>query len=286
MAKKTIEETQITKTETTAIEVHDYGEYAGKDGQLAAGYDNQTTADIAIPMLEVLQPLTPCVVQNQEPSGGPRAGMIRNKLDGMLWSNPEGLLGVPALTMRKFTEFVPRDAGGGFCGNHEPESDVVLDAMKRAKEQKLEFGELYTSDGNELTETFYVYMAICDENDATGMAIFPFSSAKIKHYRNWISVVRAHTDIVNGVKQQPPLFAHLTRFTTFLDRNKKGDSFWNIVIKPANGKIANSLLAKTDSRLIAGLNMREMVNAGIAKVDFNQARDSASPSGGGKTTPF
>lgn len=275
MAKK---DTEIAKTGTTAVETYDYGEDAVKVGEgPAKGTEHQGQADMAIPFLVVLQSSTPIVEQGgmvivngeEQPA---RAGMIMNTVTKQAWENPKGLWFAAGTTRHQFTEFVPRDKGGGFKGLHEIDSDIVQQALADNKAQGLEFGEYYTKDGNELIETFYVYGAYGEEGgEAIGMAIFAFTSSKIKVYKAWMSVIRAHTQLVGGHKVLPPLFAHATRITTQM-ANKAGKTFHVPVCAPANGTVERSLLAPKSSLLLMAKACGELQDRGEAKVNYAQAQ--------------
>jgi hypothetical protein len=273
----------LEKQGTQAVAAFDYGEDAG------AGYEHQDSSDMSIPFLVVLQQMSPVVAENK--IDGAKAGMIMNTATQQIWSNPDGLIFVPGTTRHEYTEFTPRDKGGGYKGKHSINSDVVAKALAENKSKGLDFGEYYTPDGNELVETFYVFGAICTpEGEAAGMGIMAFTSAKIKVYKMWMSVVRSFTmKGPSGDKVSPPLFAHLTRITTEMKKNEKG-TFWVPVINPANKSIESSLLAPNDSRFQLAKACKELVDSGEAKVDYNQAKSEGDGSGdagpAGRGKPF
>lgn len=269
----------LETTGTKAIATFDYGDDAvGISDGPGKGYEHQTAHDNAIPFLVVLQQGSPVVAEQKIPNA--RQGMIMNTVTKQLWENPEGLLFVPATTRHQYTEFKPRDLGGGFRGQHEIDSPIVKKAIANSKA----FGEYHTDDGNELVETFYVYGAIANmDGSANGMAIFAFTSSKIKVYKNWISVVRAHTITdPRGNKVRPPLYAHLTRITT--EMIKKDNNIWNNpIMSPAvKNSVDLSLLAPDDERFMMAKACKELVDSGAAKVNYDQAQGE----GRSEATPF
>lgn len=290
MAKNNKEETAIAKKETTAIETFDYGEDAVVAGTgPAKGYENQGQADMAIPFLVVLQSGSPIVekgegvyVNGEETTA--RAGMIMNTVTKQAWENPKGVIFAAGTTRHQYTRFTPRDKGGGFKGLYEIDDPIVKQAIADNKASGADFGEYYV-EGDELIETFYVFGAYgTEDGDALGMAIFAFTSSKIKVYKNWMGVIRAHTQIVNGQKVIPPLFAHGTRLTTFLD-NKKGKSFFIPVCAPYNGKVESSLLPPRSSLLLMAKACGDLQNRGEAKVNYSQS-ETGSGSGDSGAPPF
>lgn len=283
MAKAAKEETAIVKPGPTDLAM-DYGDDAVVVGSgPAKGFEHQTAADGVVPFITVLQQMSPIVAE--EKVAGARAGMLFNTVTQQVWGNPEGLVVVPATTRHQFTEFVPRDSGGGFRGQHEIDSPIVKAAIAASKE----FGEYHRQDnGNELVETFYVFGVLCDGSEPVGQAVIAFTSSKIKPYKTWISTVRMHT-VPNprnpAQKVIPPLYAHLTRITTEMKKNDKG-VFHVPVLKPANGTLDASLLAPNDPRFQAAKICKELVDAGAAKVDYAQAQEDGSGQGRSEKAPF
>lgn len=276
--KKAETTTEMTKPETKAMAVHDFGEDAvdvGSGG--GVGYEHQSNKDIAIPMLNVLQAGSPVVVESKVE--GAAAGMIMNSVTQDLWKNPQGLLFVPGTTRHMYTEFVPRDQGGGFKGNHEIDSDVVVAAINRSKN----FGEYYTPEGNELVETFYVYGAIVSEDgeDAVGMAIFAFKSTMIKAYKMYMSLIRGHTVLVDGKKKIPPMFSHVMRVTTEF-KKKNSEAWWQTVVKPWKGGVEPSMIGQTHPAYQLAKSVKSLMDSGVAKVDYSKAQGE---SGGGSDEP-
>jgi hypothetical protein len=254
MAKQqSTELAEQTKGELATI--YDYGNEVGK------GFENQTSADVAIPFISILQDLSPQVKKNKaEYIAGAEPGILINTVTQELL--PDGIEFIPATTEHFFVEWVPRNKGGGFVARHAPNSEVVAKARAISKD----FGKLTTKeeDGNDLVETFYVYgIAIC--NGTPIPAIVAFSSTKIRVYKRWMTRVRTFQIDVNGRKQVPPLFAHLARIGTVPETNKRGEDFFNFSVEPANGDIASSLLPPTDERFQAARLLREAASRGAVR---------------------
>ena len=276
MAKNKKDETELQTTGTTAVQAFDYGEDAVPMGQVAPGYENQGSDDTAIPFIVLLQANSPVVVEQKVE--GAQAGMFLNTVTQQLWSNKDPLYIVPALTRHEFVEYVPRDAGGGFVGRHEIDSDVVLQAKADAKKNGLAFGEYYVGE-NELTETFYIFGVACTLERAIGMAIVPFKSTGIKCYKHWMTQVRSHTvDTPNG-KKIPPLFAHLGKLTTDFRKNNDGSFFVPVYTPAIDGNVGRSCLSPDDERFKMAKALKNLVDSGTAKVNYDQQNTSGT---GGK----
>ena len=147
MATKKTEDTAIAEMpKPGALVEYEYGEDEGK------GYEHQSAADTRIPIIAQMQDLSPPVKSRKA-----NVGDFFNSVTEQIWPGNEGFLFVPATTRHVFVEWVPRDKGGGYRGQHQPDSDVVMAAIAAAKKDPdAKFGEYSTPDGNELQETFYV----------------------------------------------------------------------------------------------------------------------------------
>lgn len=279
MAKKeekvTASTTEIEKlTATKALSKFDYGEDAG------AGYEGQSSEDVTIPFMKLLQDLSPELKRDDLGEQRIRSGMWFNTVTNKLYSSDKGFLFVPSMTKHCYARFTPRAQGGGFHGHEEIESPVVLEAKKKSTE----FGEYLTPEGHELRETFYVYGVICSEDGhAEGMALIAFNSTKIRAYKQWNTRIK-YADI-RGAK--PPLFAHLVRITSTEMKNTQG-TFFVPKLMPADPRgIEESLLDPTDERFLMAKACYALVNSGEAdkRVKFAD-QDSASESGGSKKDVF
>lgn len=264
MAKRETTELAEQPKAGALANIYDYGSEAG------SGFENQTSADVKLPFITVLQDLSPQTKKNKpEFIQGAEPGILINTVTLELM--PDGVDFVPATTEHVFVEWVPRNSGGGFVGKHAPNSDIVAQARAESKE----FGKLKTANGNDLIETFYVY-GIAISNGMPIPAVVAFSSTKIKVYKRWMTRVRTFQIDVNGRRQVPPLFAHLARIGTVPETNKRGDDYFNFSVEPSNGDIASSLLPPTDERFQAARSLREMVTRGAVQT----SEESVAATGG------
>lgn len=264
----------VAKRKSTEVAAVNYGEDA------SAGFENQTRADIAIPFINVLQALSPEI----EKIDRAKAGMLYNTVTEELISPDAGLTFVPATTDHCYVEWVPRDEGGGYKGQHVPSSELVKEALAKGSfgEISTEYNEKGEPAGNDLVETFYVYGVLCDGDTPIGMAVLAFSSTKIKVYKKFNTRLRTYMHPTpDGGKANPPLFAHVERLSSFKDKNNKGE-FYNFAISPANGTTANSLLATDDARYQAAKDCRDMVESGLARAAF----ETQGAEGGETEVPF
>lgn len=262
-----------TESKTTDVAVKDqntamaeYGAYADYAG---AGFENQTSDDYSIPFLQILQALSPQLQENDSL----RQGMILNTVTGEVWDGKKGIAFVPATTQHVYVEWKPRDAGGGFVGIHEVNSDLV----NHAKAASSEYGKYSTPDGNELIETFYVYGIALDDDGNASEAVLAFSSTKIKKYKGWMTKAKTiQIPLPDGRRIPAPLFAHRYRLKTVSEKNNKGQFFnWDAIA--FDGENAQQARLLPDDPLFqSAVNIKSMIEQGKARAAYeSQAPGSA-----------
>lgn len=185
-----------------------YEEYAGQ------GLDDLTTEDKGLPFFEVLQPLSPEI---EELGDAAKPGMIINKSTKELFNS---IRFVPICRDHVYTEWVPRDSGGGLVGNYQLSDPIVAEARSKSK-----VGKHTLANGNELIETFYLYGLVLDDDDNATPAVIAFTSTKIAAYKT----LSARADALmfktrDGRKLKFPWYAHVWRLGT--EKRKKDKYTW------------------------------------------------------------
>jgi len=272
----------ITTTQPAgALVEYDYGDDEG------AGFEHQTAADYSIPFLVLLQALSPQVTKRVHPMALP--GNLYNTVTEQYYDGLKGVLFVPGTTRRMFARWVPRDEGGGFRGQLLPEDPAVLKAIEDSKK----FGKYLTPDEEregkmlQLSETHYVYGALCDEDGGTaGMALIAFTSTKIANCKLWKTRMR-NLEIPRGPGKtpgKPPMWANLTRITADTEKNNKGE-FYVFKMSPGDPRgMLQSLLLADDPRFQLAKQCAELVGSGQAKVDYSKSGGDEEDQP--KKTPF
>lgn len=273
---------EVAKAKNTAVSAggYDYGEDAG------GGFENKTGADLSIPFMNLLQSNSPEVQKSKD--GKIRLGMMKNSVTGELFDGEEGFNFLPVYDESAFVEWVPRHRGGGFVAVHDPASEEVQDAIKRnggripkkdssGKKIPLSLGD------NELVETYYLYGLILEEDGETtrGFAVIPFTSTKIKVYRDFITSMMT-------MKGQPPLWAFRVHISSDIQENESG-TFANYVIRPLGGdNWVDCLIDPNDVLFAEAKEFRKMVTSGMARADFShqQEENNGGTADESDETPF
>jgi hypothetical protein len=274
--------TTTTAETSTELTPFDYGDDAVDVGQVAPGYEGQTTDDQALAFIKLLQPGSPEVAKQSVP--GAAAGVYLNKLNGRMWKNPEGILWVSASTKHEYVQWRHKDNGGGIQGRFSIDSPEVAKAKSASKE----FGVYQIpaeggKDGfDDLVETFYSFGICLDEDyNPLNAGIMTFVSSHIKPYRAWMSQIRMHTvPAPGGGKKIPPMYSHLCRFTSQM--KEKGDNVYFVpVFAPAiEGSISKSMLAPDSEAFKLARGVYESIKAGSAKIDYSQEDGTGGDDGG------
>jgi hypothetical protein len=270
--------TEVAKKETAQIQAYDYGDHAHE------GFEGIGINDLSIPFINVLQPTSPEIVENQ--IEGCRAGDLLNSVTREILSQPVVI--IPVHREEAVVEWIPRSKGGGIAGRHSLESDIFLDVIKAnggsrippkdAENKRISFK---SPAGNELVETFYIYCLILDQagESIEGFCVLSFTSTKIKVYKDFISAMY-------GLKGAPPIYANRAKISTAMEKRESGTSY-NYRVAPLKDSWRESLInpatPEGEMLLSEALKFRDMIKGGLAKPDYTgeeteveQARRSTS----------
>lgn len=258
----------VTKEQANLPVASDYSGYEQYAGQ---GLEDISSEDKGLPFFEVLQPLSPEV----EEIDGAQAGMIINKATKELF---QSIRFVPVCRDHVYTEWVPRDSGGGLVGTYQLTDDLVKAA--RAKQR---VGKHDLPNGNELIETFYLYGMVLDDDDNPTPAVISFTSTKIAAYKQLTT--RADSLMfrtADGRKLKFPWFAHVWKLGT---EKKKKDKYtwytWTVAFDGPNDKAEEARLPADHAAVSLGSDLFNAQKAGQLKVNTEGMSNDAPASTGG-----
>lgn len=258
MAKAAVKEVAVTSA-------------AGLPAELAAklradaglGYENVTQDDKIIPFVTIAQALSPQV--NERDSAyikGLKQGDFFNVATGRVWSGQDGFKFVPVLYERKYLEWVPREKGGGFAGEHGPE---VME--KVASEERGGKFANWLPNGNTIAVTGTWYGIIIDPDTGHAeQAVLAMASTQLKKSKalnSKLDTVRAEVD---GEKFKPAMFYNVVDVKSTAESNDKGNWFgWGLSLDgsvfalPGGGEL-----------YAVGKDFLEAVRSGSVKVDASK----------------
>lgn len=181
----------------------DIYEHAG-----AGALEGATTEDFQIPMLYLLQKLSPQLDENdgayvEEAT----TGDFYNTALRALLPGKDGFLAIPILRKMVYIEWVPRDSGGGFVNVYDTKQEALQ----------------YAEEGNDIVDTaqWYLYAQMPDGTWAPVM--MPMTSSKLTTSRNWMTQIKfTKIEKPDGSRVTPPSFATVYRVSSSSRKNEKG----------------------------------------------------------------
>lgn len=262
--------TEVDTMKNTAVAAFDYGDMSHE------GFEGTSIKDLSIPFINVLQSLSPEVTE--QTVAGAKPGDLLNSVTKEILKQP--LIVIPIEKEESWVEWVPRTKGGGLVGRHDPNSDIVLDVIKKnggsripPKDSEGKRIAFKSPGGNDLIETHYVYCLIMNDDGTTidGYCVLSFSSAKIKAYKDWMTSLYTQ-------KGRPPIFANRAKISTVKQKNDSG-TFFIYGVAPLNDTWRESLIppdAEGMALLKEAQEFRKMIHEGLARPDYDSVASSGS----------
>jgi hypothetical protein len=187
------------------------------------GLENISSADLAIPFLQLVQQLSPEVNENKpEYIPDAKPGMVINSVTGQLYNTKKSPIRFILCSFTKlFVEWRPRASGGGIVASHSNAS-ILLNCHKNDK------GQDELPNGNTIATTAYHFGLVVTES-GTEKVIIPMTSTQLKNSRKWLSLITtAKLQGPNG-PFTPPMFAFEYKLSTTVEENAKGSwTGWHI----------------------------------------------------------
>jgi len=216
------------------------------------GLNNLNAQDYAIPFIGILQSLSP-QVKPVKAGGleGAKIGMIFNTVTKELIDGDEGIDVIPCAYQKKWIEWKPRSAGGGFVKQHDTE-DIMRSTTPDAKNDN------YLPNGNTVVPTAN-YFVIIIKKGVPETAVLSMTKTQITKSKKWNSIMSAIKFVKkDGVSlYTPPMYSHKYRLTT-IEQEKSGFSWYGWEISNL-GKLTDAeaplyaLAKKLNSEVEAGM---------------------------------
>jgi hypothetical protein len=228
-----------------------------------AGFENATAESFAIPFLQVLQSLSPQVKKTDGAYiKGAEEGMLINTVTGELFDGEKGIEVIPVHYRRAFLKWVPREKGGGFLGEMDPNDPTVAQAKRDDR------GRDILPDGNQVNDTRIHYVLVVKSDGVVEWAVMSLSSTQIKKSKNWMAKMQAiKMRRADGSIFTPPMFSHRYHLTSVPEKNDKGS--W------MGWKIETGAQVEDVNLVNAAKAFRDAVVSGEKREDFAQAEPAA-----------
>lgn len=188
--------------------------YMKQDG--GRGSEQVKAEDLVIPRLEIVQALSPAR-DKKHPNyiEGAEEGMLYNTVTRELYG--DRVLVVPVMFKKEYIVWKLRKAGGGFLGV-APTAEQG-DDIKRAVP-----ADIAKQDEIEVLDTAQQFCYLVKGDGSVEEIVVSMSKSKMKVSRKWNSLIR----MGNGDS-----FSRAYLLETVQDKNKKGDTFYNLSVSVA-----------------------------------------------------
>lgn len=177
----------------------------------ARGSEEVGAADIVLPRLEIVQSQSPIKESNEEA----KEGYMFNSVTGEVLGDAVHF--VPVYYRMEYLVWKDQDQGGGFFGAFDSQEEAEARVRRAVAE-----GE--DSEFMEVLDTPVQYGLLIKPDGSTEQIAISMAKSKAKVSRKWNAMIQ----IVGGDR-----FARVYKLTTFRDKNKKDQKFFNYVVQPA-----------------------------------------------------
>lgn len=195
------------------------------DMMLDAGEGAAFSADeMQIPFVRLLQALSPQLNKKKaEYIDGASSGDAFNNVTGQYWDGEQGLTVIPCYQTTKYLEFTPREMGGGFRGEINPNNPVLQQTTRSGSKEIL-------PNGNELVKSDQHFCLIVDEDGGYQPAVIDMKSTQLKVSRRWkTQIAMQKVTLPDGRKVTPPVFATMWKLRSVEESNDQGSwSNWAV----------------------------------------------------------
>jgi hypothetical protein len=178
-------------------------------------------ADNLVPLLGVLQPLSPQVMpKNPNHIKGASAGdFIAKNLATPIINGDEGFYFQPVGMYQEWVEWVPRDQGGGFVARHKYNGGQPPKGAKaKSRPEGSRRPQMYSIGKNDLVDTRYVPGYMWNDGHATPFVI-PFTSTGHAVARAWMTK-QTYIQLDGEIC---PAFCAIYKLTTRATKNNLGE---------------------------------------------------------------
>ncbi len=180
-----------------------------------------TKDDLKLPFIKILQKLSPQLDKNESVYiKEAEEGDFMNSATDVTYSGEDGIYFVPVTYTMNYTEWTPRDSGGGLVADHGTDKSVLNDCER-------DKGKDVTPSGNLIVTSGMYFGFIVDlETGFYEQAVIAMSSTQLKKSRSLNSQLQNYRHTIKtkeGPKQiSPRMWFHIFKVTTIPESNDNG----------------------------------------------------------------
>ena len=226
------------------------------EADAGVGQETLTSHDLSIPYIYILQSNSPQINKRHgKYVEGAEIGMFFNNVTQEIWDGEKGIYVILCAYQKRFTEWVPRDKGGGLVMDHGSDDSILKNTSKNEKKKDV------LSNGNEIVASGTHYIILYDpETGKTGKAVISLSSTQLKKSRTWNSLwTGIQLKNKEGRFFTPPCFYNIWKITTVPESNDQGNwmgfkiESWKPVIEVEGGRDIYMLAREFHDQISKGL---------------------------------
>lgn len=246
-----------------------------EDGRTTAEDLGIRAQDIAIPFIKVAQKMTP-QLSGRDPSHieGLEEGDFFNSVTGERWSGADGIQFIPCAFKPSYTEWKPRDSGGGLVKDHGSDGAIEAKAVRNDK------GKLVLPDStppnNHLVPSYMYYGLIRRNNGSYEQVVLNLYGSQLKKGKRWnalmLGLVVPADKSPTGREMKPKPYYKFYEITTVPEKNDQGE-WMGMVIQYGPDVLS---VPGGDELYIAGRNFAELVRAGRTSVKLDDFADDVA----------
>jgi len=208
--------TAVAKAKQTAVSTEVMDDIFNDAGE-GAVFDS---SEMQIPFVRLLQALSPQLNKKKpEYIDGASSGDAFNNVTNQYWDGETGVTVIPCFQTTKYLEFVPRDMGGGFKGEINPNNPVLQSTTRVGSKEIL-------PNGNELVKSDQHFCLIVEDDGTFQPAVIDMKSTQLKVSRRWkTQIAMQKVAAPDGRLVTPPVFATMWKLRSVEESNDQGSWF-------------------------------------------------------------
>lgn len=181
-------------------------------------------ADNLVPLIYVLHPLSPQVLDGPAHIEGARGGDIwlKNFSEDPIVKGKDGIWFQPCIMYQKWTEWIPRTSGGGFVASYDYNNGKLPEGAVRDSSDNKRPRFVFPDSGHDCIDTRYE-AGLYWRNGMPFPYVIPFKSTGHAISRGWMtkrtSLLRR---VGNGKSGIWPSWSHVYKLTTSMHSNNMG----------------------------------------------------------------
>ena len=184
--------------------------------------------DLLIPRLQLAQKMSPELDENDAKYiDGIKAGNFFNSVSREIYTEIDV---IPCHSRTSYTEWVPRDQGGGLIGEHDADSPDVKSAETHVSDDGKRKDIMRSGNELVIADEFYSFIVKEDGDYEPVLISMKSSQRKVaKRWRTLISMNKARNPKTNQL-QSVPIYSTLWKLTSVIEANKNNEKYSDCVI--------------------------------------------------------